>query len=1042
MNIRHVQELLANEYSEVKEIRPSLFRADHLYKNHLVGIYFFDCSKELLNPCFDLESYQDQILWEEYYRNTGAAQWNFYLYFVCDENEFSALLNTGQIYEIEKNRIFARKYVVTEDHLDHELLHKIRSRKKTCTDIPADISTRWIEKLRAQKLDGVFLKEPITQVVKRFIDGDPIVEDIDQNAAEDLPEESPISFINRIKIDDYRPCLTKKHFSLGLSNLIEGVNGCGKTSLLEAIELWICGQTFRNLKGDEEKAEIGLQFLNSNSWKWNNYKDKSFFRERDMRWYGNHYTYGNKLCHGFNRFNFYNADAAVELQEKADEKNIQEAISRLILGETANTIEKRLNDLLPNFKREQKSYSEKLKGLKEKIEEAREELKALGPTQEKEQKVFDQFIAGLKNAGWKGMLPEDNSPSLNKFLNELSKVSTRVEECKSQLSWLPSFSISTIRIEKKGIENLTNNINDVNQHIYDTENQVKEKIERIESTTIELEKIKKLKSYIFDKEISKLPGLNKAISDKEEEKNRYLRTMDAIGKIKLENYLHIEKSIADLESTKQKRIVKLQEDINTLKQSIHKFEQKHGRIVKLCAEIRSKGSELISQDPDIKKCPLCGMDYELDELTKRILEQQDELKQSDIMADYIKKLNRRQTILEMQQKSIEELKRLKKAASIIFDTIDSFNLPINKVIQGVACIQEDLQKSEKVLDELLALKERFAIKGLKEKEYEELKQWLQQNNRTIYLEYSERSKFDSLVCRKEKYFQKLKINLPSIREGLSVFGKKKESLIREYFKSNRLKGDEELELRRRREQVETVLNIFQEVIQTLSDSSEENISDLSLRLKEIQATYNRFKQSQKHLEESAHIRAKNEKKIEKAQFERKIIREKKERIDKAINTIMEIFENDSKEKYLEEFMQNNIQEIVEIFRMIHAPREFSHIEFDNDQGGQLILIRKDTGAKNPVTKISSGQRAALSLSLFLALNSKLVEGPPLIIFDDPVAYVDDLNILSFLDYLREVVIAGGRQIFFATANKKVATLFKKKFDFLSDDFKCITLNRR
>jgi exonuclease SbcC len=63
------------------------------------------------------------------------------------------------------------------------------------------------------------------------------------------------------------------------------------------------------------------------------------------------------------------------------------------------------------------------------------------------------------------------------------------------------------------------------------------------------------------------------------------------------------------------------------------------------------------------------------------------------------------------------------------------------------------------------------------------------------------------------------------------------------------------------------------------------------------------------------------------------------------------------------------------------------------------------------------------------------------LIDDPIAHVDDLNALSFLDYLREVAVRGKRQIFFATANDKLATLIERKFDFLGADFKKIALNR-
>jgi chromosome segregation protein len=64
------------------------------------------------------------------------------------------------------------------------------------------------------------------------------------------------------------------------------------------------------------------------------------------------------------------------------------------------------------------------------------------------------------------------------------------------------------------------------------------------------------------------------------------------------------------------------------------------------------------------------------------------------------------------------------------------------------------------------------------------------------------------------------------------------------------------------------------------------------------------------------------------------------------------------------------------------------------------------------------------------------------LIDDPIAHVDDLNALSFLDYLRDVVLQSRRQIFFATASDKLATLFERKFDFLgSSGFNRINLQR-
>ena len=117
---------------------------------------------------------------------------------------------------------------------------------------------------------------------------------------------------------------------------------------------------------------------------------------------------------------------------------------------------------------------------------------------------------------------------------------------------------------------------------------------------------------------------------------------------------------------------------------------------------------------------------------------------------------------------------------------------------------------------------------------------------------------------------------------------------------------------------------------------------------------------------------------------------------------------------------------------IHAPAEFDDLKFTTDEGIKLKRIESDE--YETVMKISTGQKSALSLAIFLTMNRNAKNAPKYILFDDPVSNTDDINILAFLDYLGDIAINGERQIFFATANSKVANLFRKKFDFLGDDF--------
>ena len=118
-------------------------------------------------------------------------------------------------------------------------------------------------------------------------------------------------------------------------------------------------------------------------------------------------------------------------------------------------------------------------------------------------------------------------------------------------------------------------------------------------------------------------------------------------------------------------------------------------------------------------------------------------------------------------------------------------------------------------------------------------------------------------------------------------------------------------------------------------------------------------------------------------------------------------------------------------------------EFDiKSEEGELRIIRRQANENVDLVQMSTGQRAAFALSLFLAMNARLQSGPPILLFDDPVAHVDDINVLSFLDHLRDIAINGSRQIFFATADSKLAGLFRHKFRFLgSEDFREVNLVR-
>lgn len=1045
MNISNIRRMLHDRYAHVKEFRPSVFRARYTRNKRVVGIYFFDCSKELFEPGFDLDAYQDQLLSEDYYAHPGADQWNFYLYFVCDKDGYDSVIRSSRASEIESNKEYARKYLITEDLLEHEFsLLSTLSRK--AAETPAeDLSVRWIKKLKKYGLDGAFMPDVSrTQVVDRYIQGKPILEDLDREADQTTAGELIPSFIRCLKLkpNGYRPYPRQRDFEFGLSNLIEGINGSGKTSLLEAIELWICGQTLRNYEQPEDFRTVGIQFADDGGFEWNKLVNNNVYRKRDLIWYGNHYAKGNRLCFGFNRFNFYNSDAAASLANEADQKTVNDALSSLILGATANIIEERLQALLPLFRQHQISYQRELTALKREIRQAEDELSTLKPTGEKKRNIFLRFVDELKRIGWRGAIPKDQDSTMGDFLQDLGRVSSCIKECQSQLSWLPSFSLSSIRAEEKTLAKLIKKVEKTSQDISVAESVVKNLTEKTEIESLEIKKINALKRYVFDKESSKLTDLGDAISRNQEEKKRFSHAKAITKDIDLRKYAGVDDSISKLESKYSALLIKHHEEVDAWKKRIEELENKRGRIARLGEEIRSKGLELLSEDPNVKSCPLCGAMYKTGQLAARIGEQREDSGGTNLLADSIANLNKAKAEFDEVEKATEELRRIKNAALILLDAADVSKLGLAEAVKRISDLPQLLLRLSGDLDELLALKDRLENKGLLEEEYRALAQWFREKYSAVSLDYGSRDEFERFRKDKEQTFNTLSTSrLSREKEVLSKLIKKKESTIQGYFSFHPVQEEGEMELKGRYNQVKNAVKLLKETSQKISVSPEETIADLSVRLRELEASHDQFQRSRKYLEESAHIREMNEKKIASARSQLAVVKEKKNRADIAINTITEILEHDTKEKHLHTFLQSNMNDIADTFRLIHAPREFSKIELDDEDAGVLLLIRQGSGIKSPITRISSGQRAALALSIFITLNRRLTKAPPLMIFDDPVPHVDDLNILSLLDYLREVTIAGQRQLFFTTASQKVATLFKKKFDFLGPELKSIKLER-
>jgi ABC-type lipopolysaccharide export system ATPase subunit len=224
-----------------------------------------------------------------------------------------------------------------------------------------------------------------------------------------------------------------------------------------------------------------------------------------------------------------------------------------------------------------------------------------------------------------------------------------------------------------------------------------------------------------------------------------------------------------------------------------------------------------------------------------------------------------------------------------------------------------------------------------------------------------------------------------------------------------------------------------EIGQILDIDVGRSLTDIAVDLDSLRQSVEGFVRLKQQEESVVQVIAENEKKIVVSNDTLERERPVCDRLRAAIAVLEELRSEHSAEKYFEGFFSDNLRQISDLFCTMHAPREFCEVVWQSDEPMAIRAVRKATNAACSVAELSSGQRNALALAIFLTMNRKITQAPSLILLDDPVAHVDDLNVISFLDCLRELLSGCNRQVFFATANTKTAYLFTRKFDYLGDE---------
>ena len=645
-------------------------------------------------------------------------------------------------------------------------------------------------------------------------------------------------------------------------------------------------------------------------------------------------------------------------------------------------------------------------------------LDEIGKIDKQPEKFFKELVTEVKRINWIiGISKEDIVTKLEK---DISSAKYFINNIFSESDWIDHINQEKAEEELNKLKKIKENVTLIEKEI----NNIKRRIKGKKDEYIEFENVNQLilsaGRYFKDEKISQLESLKEKTDNVSKEHSKLLKIKEAFSTVDHEVYLGSKENLAEYEAKLRAETEDLEIELKEVVKEINETENNFNQLDKIVTEIKAKGKEYLQLKQDATICPLCYTKHEkgrliqLVEEVKKGFQDSEGLKQ---LLDTRTKITNRLTILKTEEAN---LIKLKEVLYLHYGDADIRDKKIVESLKDIRYAIKSINKSDEQLTTLKNTQLYFDEKGINAMEFIGLKDQLDGKGVKIDENY------DKL---KTEYQDKLKTIQRVIKiEQLAI--EDSNNKLNNLLEKVGIPVESTKLLDERIRKVESATENYNELNKIISLDSKTALTTIERNTNKISVLFGRYKELKKEKKENElRIKASNQK-IEELQKKIKSNIPFRVNAKKAYDAIIDILENHGKTEFLMEFIEVNKNEIVDIFKAIHTPREFDDLLF---QEGNLSLKRINSDIDAELTEISAGQRAALALSVFLALNLKLKNGPNIILFDEPVTNIDDLNVLSFIDYLRELVINSNRQVFFATANENLSYLFKKKFGFLKDN---------
>ena len=1031
-DVTTVLEIIKKQFSSIQDLGNGLFRCERSYSGKVFATFYFDISDDVVERANNLHDFQEGVLGVDFFKADVDRRWNNYLYFWAGPNSKTDKKFSDAKSTIETDRHFARKFVFSADELSSHFCSI--SSQTPQTHISEDASVQWGELLNSASLGIILEKRPRTQVIELISSGEAFVlgnSPVDKSDLNLNQDPLGIGFLRHLQIDGFRPAINDREFSFSNVNLIFGQNGAGKTSLLESIEALYCGRIRRDSDANLSEIQGCLEMPNGSIVDIKTTTIASVIKERNLSWYGRSNQLSSAITNSFTRFNFLDTDAAFRLASDNNAEDIKEDLSLLLVGPEASSLWTYIKKIHSDIADKYSEACKQIPFLLKETDYLGRELKRLQESPSESATLIKTYQAGLQAAGIKWNLVEK---SISIKLSERTELEYLLRGFRNAISVVQSTSVTkqllqdrkvlimkTIDILNDGVKEF----NTIRRKTTDTEtlmSKYKSDLHLLRSWMIYCENGAPIVHESIAQKTKSLSVIRKAIGD------IFIDDIYALSE-KYESH-----SINDaLQAATDNLKRATQEEVSFIN-SLEQIEGLEESVDALRSDLRSVATSIIDRTGDPNHCPICMTVHRESELLQKI----EKLTLSEVSSTTEALRQSVKSAKMYAQRERNEIKSLQVLKIFVDINMLSSKFTVGDIRKLLLLKYHELSVLNEELASLESKFESLSLLGIDWSEYDAIRYAatlvLDKNGDISSVE--DVNKHILLLNKNiEVTFEELShlsINLKKITErslhgSASVFVPDDLNINPLELLSN---------VKEIADNLQSSIIFLQAAEQQIDLDTNDSFENIILSIEQILSDFDRA-----HYAFQNEIVAKTElvKKTEElSRSTEKLYKHScnRDNLGSAKGLLDHIIQDYSLEKATQNSLESIRTHVSSIFSRIHAPIEYTLGDFQSD-----TLLVSRSGTNHGIHQVSTGQRAAFALSIFLALNLSAKSAPPIILIDDPIAHIDDLNALSFIDYLRDLAIETNKQIFFATADSKLAALFEKKFEFLGDRYKRIVLTK-